>query len=1313
MKNKLLKFINVFLATIMIFSNFSPVFASANNDDNLSVYKQGIIQKSTTQNTISDHTIFNEQNEEDNNSSNDDSNDKKQSLDTEKTQLSEEDENFIKNLKSMIENKDFNIVGEGEDKVESDESDDVDGLNKLKIIKVNEETSYTNLFMNQKESYKDYQYMDLEAKDNKTINEINIYANESVEIIKKLFTEEQIVKIQEILNRIEAYLGENEQVNHYGEIKNLIEELRSIKALYSLEDQGISVKKESSLENGNTRFLSLENKNPENNKIKLLIKINKYKGKKSDSLIRLVVKNETEEDQFSIVNEKDMPNYRSLSTMLYSNDIPVRDTETIEPDDIAPPNYLNLLANMPGASATVEPGPGVNGDDWTYQKDVIELPANTETYSEALWNGDWSEASTTLFSQFKGNDATVVRFKPSDPRARNYRKNMDAGWDRKDLNLATTRMWVKVKYKNAAYYKNEIVDCEAIIKVTPMKNRNENSYNDEDYGEDPYYPILQISHNLYKGWCWQNVREINFELVFKRKNGEVIKFDSSTFDGKNATYFTINSLHEASEHRDGSIHYLGAEYVRPDEATITGAYVIPGSNIQTSYNGGYSSGIQYAYNGGTNKWDGDDPSHPDWSKNSVLFTTANTQRLNFTMGNLMRDPEWGYVPRTNFVWTSMSTQSFTNCYVNYKDIEVIKSWIDGDDEHNPIKVNLFKNYRVKIKYKKSWWDVVTKEIEIKNLLTDTIELSNSNNWKSGFYRIPDEESQAKIIKKNYKKDKYQLLEDAGGNFPQDVPNNFEIEEVSDFQYTISEVKVPGYTTNIEKSTDINPESDLNKDIYHITNSKEGYDPGKPKPLNPKITVNKKIDYLGDGVENRDTNVQRYVNYKNQLEDIYRLYLDVEGEKLKKQEPVDLLFVLDGSSSMGTKDMSWNGEAISRKDAMIGMINNTDLVENFLKQNDQNRVAFLYFEGYARNENTKREDGYTYHEDAQIIKNWSHSFDRNIDFDFKARYMGTNYQAGLMMAEELLRKSEEQKGRRQVMIFISDGVPTFWIDSDGNRREDGRNSSTTVSNSKFYTEEFLDGFYRRHPNLITHAVGVSEDIDEENLLESKSPEVLKYMANKGKGSYIGVKSNTGELVSKLNYAIEAAVTEVRIEDTLSDRVELLADKADFKVVKINKDTGEETILWENGHETWQNGYGSNKHINSLVYDEFNKKVVLTFNPNYKLEENTKYVLSYNIKTNQQAKDDFLNNGYDAEGDRDTDYEGNNTSSEKEGFYANKIAEVYYNGGKKVYPHPVVQVKKLPSYELPTTGGTGTKLIKTVGAVVFVIAAFSLIRKKRND
>lgn len=52
------------------------------------------------------------------------------------------------------------------------------------------------------------------------------------------------------------------------------------------------------------------------------------------------------------------------------------------------------------------------------------------------------------------------------------------------------------------------------------------------------------------------------------------------------------------------------------------------------------------------------------------------------------------------------------------------------------------------------------------------------------------------------------------------------------------------------------------------------------------------------------------------------------------------------------------------------------------------------------------------------------------------------------------------------------------------------------------------------------------------------------------------------------------------------------------------------------------------------------------------------------------------------------------------------------GRKEYKYPVVQVKPLPSYELPITGGIGTKFIKVIGAIVIIISRVSLIRKKIN-
>ena len=50
---------------------------------------------------------------------------------------------------------------------------------------------------------------------------------------------------------------------------------------------------------------------------------------------------------------------------------------------------------------------------------------------------------------------------------------------------------------------------------------------------------------------------------------------------------------------------------------------------------------------------------------------------------------------------------------------------------------------------------------------------------------------------------------------------------------------------------------------------------------------KRIDYLGDGVTNSDTTVAQ--NHKNDVKDLYRIYVDVTGKEIKKQ-PFDILFV---------------------------------------------------------------------------------------------------------------------------------------------------------------------------------------------------------------------------------------------------------------------------------------------------------------------------------------------------------------------------------------------------------------------------------------
>lgn len=120
----------------------------------------------------------------------------------------------------------------------------------------------------------------------------------------------------------------------------------------------------------------------------------------------------------------------------------------------------------------------------------------------------------------------------------------------------------------------------------------------------------------------------------------------------------------------------------------------------------------------------------------------------------------------------------------------------------------------------------------------------------------------------------------------------------------------------------------------------------------------------------------------------------------------------------------------------------------------------------------------------------------------------------------------------------------------------------------------------------------------------------------------------------------------------------------------------------------------------------------FQPDYKLEEGYKYIVSYNVELTDKAKEGIL---YDETGDEGTDYPGNETSSGKDGFRSNSAASVVYNQEDVlkigIYKHPVVQVT--PSgYELPSTGGRGPLICILSGLLTALSAAFLLGRKYQN-
>ena len=475
------------------------------------------------------------------------------------------------------------------------------------------------------------------------------------------------------------------------------------------------------------------------------------------------------------------------------------------------------------------------------------------------------------------------------------------------------------------------------------------------------------------------------------------------------------------------------------------------------------------------------------------------------------------------------------------------------------------------------------------------------------------------------------------------------------------------------------------------------------PNEVTMTPHKTIDAFRDGKDNPDTTLDNDGDIDKT--DLYRLYLDAELKG--NQEPIDLLIVVDQSGSMHMnykgsnnsqgyeimpdtdenciRDMTDEaGNPIYRDQAVRLVLNGTyeenqyeqkkqnGLIKQFLDANSENNVAVIGFQGRAYDYTTR----YTYNEDASpdILK-WTNQAEY-VDVEGKVMN-GTNYSAGLLQAKDTLADSAiSNNGHKKIMLFLSDGYPTFNLVKE--RTLLGReywarygNGNQMDNNTRDRSKGFFDDLRKQYPDLVTHTVGISKSITGTSAGSQSSDVVLRYMSDNGGGTYTGVNS-TQELSKTLRKLMLGTVySDLVIEDTLSEYVDLYDGQPDFKVVMKDAD-GTETVLYTGGKVT-SDGSGILKNV---TYDKNTKKVTAVFEPTFIPKPGSTYTLSFNVKTNQDAYQKYAQSGYEnVKGDSNTDYTDNSTSSEKAGFHSNALAQVTYKKDgvedSKEYPHPVVQ------------------------------------------
>lgn len=452
---------------------------------------------------------------------------------------------------------------------------------------------------------------------------------------------------------------------------------------------------------------------------------------------------------------------------------------------------------------------------------------------------------------------------------------------------------------------------------------------------------------------------------------------------------------------------------------------------------------------------------------------------------------------------------------------------------------------------------------------------------------------------------------------------------------------------------------------------------------------KRIDYLGDKENNPDTTVDNSEDIDNS--DLYRLYLDMTGTK----QPLDILVVVDRSWSMnepiGDNESTRRDEAV--KDALTG---SNGLLKKFSEIDPQNRVAVIGFQGetsltYDRqhidwvwwgNEWRPRYQPHvSSNRDAEILKNWDYSLNLNRS-DLSARYNnGTNYHAALLKATEMFKKVAKDENRRKIMVFVSDGVPTFYFGSDQYRAGNGSSKdSENVERSRQITESEIKEFQKNNPDVSTYSLGVSKNINGEGI--SSNPRVLKSLS--GEEHYFSI-TNTKELETALDNIVQASkISHLEILDTLSENVSFYKDQPDILVTRKRKSDklgNNVETLYTKGSLTPE-GVKILSDIEIPTEDKQPQKVTLKFQPNHKIDDEYTYTLSFNVKASDKAYENYKNQEgkYLVNGDPDTDYPDNDTSSKKGGLKSNDTASVNYTADARQhnlpYKDPVIQVHTIP-------------------------------------
>ena len=402
---------------------------------------------------------------------------------------------------------------------------------------------------------------------------------------------------------------------------------------------------------------------------------------------------------------------------------------------------------------------------------------------------------------------------------------------------------------------------------------------------------------------------------------------------------------------------------------------------------------------------------------------------------------------------------------------------------------------------------------------------------------------------------------------------------------------------------------------------------------------------------------------------YDLSLTVSSNIGSASNPakVDVIYVLDVSGSMD----EWIGDQRKRNAANNAISSMTNSLANDKLINA--RFSLVTFSGSGN-------DGKYNDADNPVL--WTSNAGTLNNSLPKSSNGGTNYEAGLIKAKELLESA--RKGATTVVIFVSDGNPGYYYNTQGytagTPNPGNSYDNTAMSRAQDQVKKLAATYFFK--------VGVGKDANAYQYLKLITGDNNPTYDNK---LHDGTKTKPvfeGTDTKTLNAAFEEmrgaitsiSCTEVNITDTLqSNHAQIVKDAngspTALRIVVTDGD-GKEVKSGE-GSVTLTATTNNKAEVSTInaEYDDISKQIKLNFNPDYQLEENWTYAVIANIEPTAQAYEYYCNNKDYPDGEIGDAATG--THARESGFYCNTNAVLSYNDGESgktaIYAKPVIQVK----------------------------------------